>query len=644
LREATEHDHTRAAQITSELEDCKLLITIIQEDIAHMYFLVIGSDFSQFRTHLACCLANVATEPSFTDWLFEEAAKGVFGPEVAQSPPPTIEQVTEPEASREGTFNVVNDSSRTVPNVPRNGVYQQAITQVLPPTSTSAQKRTASARSPSPNHPNKSRRTDLPVGPRAMYRDGNSNSNANPHPNSRSLLDRVGGPAGRPGPKNFQRDEIQARIDNIVGNTPDPNMMMAAGFPGMGMDMNAIAAANMGNPLMLQEMMMNQMALMAQMASSMGIINPNTGQFAGQGFPMQQGVMPGDMGMFPNGMIDGFPQQGGNSGPMNGAGRGRGSVRGARGSSRGRGGSVGGNSAGPSTNTSASTIENPHVSRPPIPIVEPKPVTPLPTTPAPSAAVLIAAPATSQQLAYVVPDRPQSPTLCKFALKCTNAHCRYSHPSPVATAESGVVLSNEACPNGKECKDKDCIKAHVSPAALNPLGNLHLPKISTLAYLFLPAAAEQPAPIATTPHVQHTPTPCRFGSACTRPGCTFSHPPRPSHNHFAQQCRFGAGCTRAQCPFQHPEGRVLPSSFHRGLSTTGPMVNVSTPEPGSMGGPSPHRSVTFNTATASESVKEKLERQMKEIQEKKSEAERAVRNAEAAANKKDEAKPVSIAV
>ena len=392
---------------------------------------------------------------------------------------------------------------------------------------------------------------------------------------------------------------------------------------------------------------MNQMALMAQMASSMGIINPNTGQFAGQqGFPMQQGVMPGvmpgDMGMFPNGMVNGFSPQGGNNGPVNGAGRGRGSIRGARGSSRGRGGPIGGNSPGPSTNTSAPTTENSQTSRPTIPIVEPKPVTPLPTTPTTSAAGLIAAPATSQQPAYVIPDRPQSPTLCKFALKCTNAHCRYSHPSPVATAESGVVLSNEACPNGKECKDKDCIKAHVSPAALNPSGNLHLPKVSTFAYLSS-SAAEQPISVATAPHVHHTLTPCRFGSACTRPNCTFSHPPRPSNNHFAQQCRFGAGCTRAQCPFQHPEGRVLPSSFHRGLSTTSPIINVPTPEPGSMGGPSPHRSVTFNSA-ASASVKEKLEQQMKEIQEKKSEAERAIRNAEAAANKKDEVKPVSIAV
>ena len=480
-----------------------------------------------------------------------------------------------------------------------------------------------------------------------MYRDGNSNPNGNPHPSSRSLLDRVGGPAGRPGPKNFQRDEIQARIDNIVGNTPDTNMMMAGGFPGMGMDMNAIAAANMANPIMLQEMMMNQMALMAQMASSMGIINPNTGQFAGQGFSMQQGmpgVLPGDMGMFPNGMINGFTQQG-NNGPMNGTGRGRSSVRGGRGSSRGRGGPIGGNSAGPSTTTSASAIENLQTSRPPTTVAEPKPVTPSPAMPAPSAAASIAAPAvaTPQQPAYAIPERPQSPTLCKFALKCTNAHCRYSHPSPVATAESGVVLSNEACPNGKECRDKDCIQAHVSPAVLNPLGKSSFVKISVLPYLFS-STAEQPAPIVSAHHDHHTPTPCRFGSACTRPNCAFSHPPRPSHNHFAQQCRFGAGCTRAQCPFQHPEGRVLPSSFHRGLSTTGPMITVPTPEPGSMGGPSPHRSVTFNNAMAGTSVKEKLEQQMKEIQEKKSEVERAVRDAEAAANKKDGAKPVSIAV
>ncbi|CAA7260528.1 unnamed protein product [Cyclocybe aegerita] len=557
-----------AAQITSELED------------------LIGSDFN----------------PSFTEWLFEEAAKGSTDSEsLPQSSPAKADLPTEPEPGPSREVPPPVESSRTQ-HTPRNGVYQHALSQALPSTSNSAQKRPASARSPSPSHPNKSRRTDLPTGPRAMYRDGQG-PNGQQH-NPRSLLDRVGGPAGR-GQKGFQRDEIQARIDNIVSNAPDMNMMVPPGFPGMGMDINAMAAANMANPLMLQEMMMNQMALMAQMASSMGIINPATGQFAGPGFPMQQGGMQPDMGMFPPNMNNGMPQQQGNN-AVNGAGRGRGGARGGRGTGRGRGGSIVGSSVGPTGKpaSSATETEAPCPSPPvdtPVPIAAPTPIVAAPTP------------------AYALPERPQSPTLCKFGLKCTNAHCRYSHPSPVATAESGVVLSNDPCEKGKDCKDKDCIKAHVSPAVLNPKAEHSTPAVS-----------------APPPHVQHTPVPCRFGAACTRPGCTFSHPPRQSQ--FATPCRFGTACTRAQCAFQHPEGRVLPGTFHRGLNPSGPMVAVPTPETGSMGGPSHHKSMTFNNPNAS--MKEKLEKQMKEIQEKKNEAEKAIKEAE---SKKDGAKPLSIA-
>jgi hypothetical protein len=156
-------------------------------------------------------------------------------------------------------------------------------------------------------------------------------------------------------------------------------------------------------------------------------------------------------------------------------------------------------------------------------------------------------------------------------------------------------------------------------------------------------SAEQATPNVTVPAPQphHAPAiPCRFGAACTRPGCNFSHPARATHSAVA--CRFGAGCTRANCTFQHPEGRVLPSSFHRGLTTTGPIVNVPTPETGSMGGASQHRSVTFNNPNA---MKEKLEKQMKEIQEKKDEAEKAVKEAEAAANsKKTAADPKTVPI
>lgn len=105
---------------------------------------------------------------------------------------------------------------------------------------------------------------------------------------------------------------------------------------------------------------------------------------------------------------------------------------------------------------------NPQPQPPPTstpPVVAPQPVQATPTpTPA------------QQRSTYIPPERPQSPTLCKFSLKCTNPSCRYSHPSPVATQESGIVLSNDPCEQGRDCKDKDCVKAHVSPAVLNPKG------------------------------------------------------------------------------------------------------------------------------------------------------------------------------
>jgi hypothetical protein len=235
----------------------------------------------------------------------------------------------------------------------------------------------------------------------------------------------------------------------MQNNIPGPGDMdiqaaIAAGFvpPGMnGMDMNAMAAAQMApNPLLLQEMMMNQMAMMAQMATSMGMMNP--GQFGG--FPMQPGAQ--DVGMF------GGP--GGYNGPPTGGVPNRG--RGGRGgfSGRGRGGtpshlSIPEPFLSEGQPTPTQSVEAPAPT--PTATVAPTPAPPQPTRPN-----------------YAVPERPQSPTLCKFALKCTNPHCRWSHPSPVATPESGMVLSNEPCEQGKDCKDKDCIKSHISPAAVNP--------------------------------------------------------------------------------------------------------------------------------------------------------------------------------
>ncbi|KAG2369228.1 hypothetical protein BDR07DRAFT_1604874 [Suillus spraguei] len=538
-----------AAQITSELMD------------------LIGPDF----------------DPSFTDWLFAEAAKGApesEAPSAASSTP-----VEPPTDSKPITHPPSNEPARRLPNGPRAGapLFQQAVSSTLASTS---QKR---LRSPSPStHPTKSRRMDLPTGPRAMQ---------NPAPAQRSLLDRVGGPGPVP---RFQggRDEVQARIDNITNTAPDASTMMS--FPnGMGMpEMLGMQA----NPLMLQEMMLSQMALMAQMANSMGMLNPGMGM---PGFnPMQQG---GDPAMFNGGAgVNGqsFQQNGVN-------GRGRGGARGGRGRGGSRGGHMGSSPAPPSIEEVLTPV--------PVPtsvIAEPAQTTPI-VAPIPLPASAVSS-NTPPKPAYALPERPHSPTLCKFGIKCTNSQCRYSHPSPVATAESGVVLSTEACEKGKDCKDKDCIKSHVSPAVKNPVAG----------------ATHTPVPPTTTGPPQHT-VACRFGGACTRPNCPYTHPPKT--NHFAQQCRFGAGCTRASCPFQHPEGRVLPSTFHRGLSTTAPLVNVHAPETGSMGAQSHHRSVTFNKP---QDVKEKL----KDIEKQKEAAKRAIDEAKAAGGKKDETKAVPIAV
>ncbi|KAH9976202.1 hypothetical protein BGW80DRAFT_1291913 [Lactifluus volemus] len=527
-------------------------------------------------------LIGTVVERGFIDWLFAEASKGAPESELV---PQTQTQPTDsrppiPVAPREGP----SDARRNPPSGPRGNapLYQQAISQALPNQPSSAQKRTASARSPSPagQSPNKSRRTDLPSGPRAM-RDARQNG----PPGQRSLLERVG-------PRTT--GNAFPRPDNMPNNMPVPGDMdiqsaIAAGFvpPGMnGMDMNAIAAAQMGpNPLLLQEMMMNQMAMMAQMATSLGMMN--TGQFGG--YPMQPGAQ--DVGMY--GGPGGY-----NGPPMSG------------GPSRGRG-----------------------AGREPLPSEEQPPPTQRVEPPAPIPAPAVAPTPTPPQPVspnFAVPERPQSPTLCKFSLKCTNPQCRWSHPSPVATPESGVVLSNEACEQGKDCKDKDCIKGHISPAAVNPALAEHQPTSPV-------------APPIPTPPPQSS-VHCRYGAGCTRRDCTFQHPAsrklgnsRPQAQ--ATPCRFGAGCTRATCPFQHPEGRVLPSTFHRGLSTTTPMVSVAAPQTGSMNAPSPHKTVIFNKASQSKALGAKAQA----IEDEKNSTIQAVKEAEEAAAKKDNSKRTPIA-
>jgi hypothetical protein len=256
----------------------------------------------------------------------------------------------------------------------------------------------------------------------------------------RSLLERVGGRA----PSGGVHDLVQARIDSIVGASPDSMMIPGTTGP-FSSDMN-MKAMQQWNPMLLQEMMMNQMALM----TAMGMVNP--GAF-GMGAPT------------PGGMMDGFQGQG----HMLGGNAGRGRGRGASGGSR-RGGGMNVSHLHPtgSQQTDATTLttlsQDGSANAPPSNVSHSNVSVP-DSAVAQSTTTAIAAPTPAHPSAVPMIERPISPTLCKFGMKCTNGWCRYSHPSPVATPESGVVLSNEPCEMGRACTDPDCVRGHVSPAA-----------------------------------------------------------------------------------------------------------------------------------------------------------------------------------
>lgn len=273
-----------------------------------------------------------------------------------------------------------------------------------------AQKRPASNRSPSPGSsgPNKAaRKTDAPSGPRAMR---NEQSDAN---RGRSLKDRLGG---------FSRDSSHPNQNQIGrGGPPFPNQGMPPMGPGPfnpDMQMQGMFPNNAMTDMLVQQNALLQ-GLLHTMANNMNL--PIGGM---------PGMMPGAPG-FNNGMGMGQGFHGGDRG------RGGSPTRGGRRSNQD--GERQGNH-GPHPNQ----LQAPSNPAPPS-IQAPTPV-----------------PAATLSLPPDLFDRPISPTLCKFGVNCTNALCRYSHPSAAASVESGVVLSTEPCPKGRNCQDKDCTLSHPS--------------------------------------------------------------------------------------------------------------------------------------------------------------------------------------
>ncbi|KAG8883977.1 hypothetical protein FRB97_005421 [Tulasnella sp. 331] len=426
-------------------------------------------------------------------------------------------------------------------------LYQQAISAL--PSGSTSQKRSSSQRTPSPSGgpPSKRRQADLPDRPRAM-RDENPAAAVGVSVNVRgnrlknSLLDRVGPKTNPNGP-----DLVQERIRSVTqqqqqqrSQMPGPNMhnpqMMPGGpFPAGQMDPAAMT-------MMMQQgfnpaMMNGGFAPNGIEATMMAI--QQFGQLA-----MQMGLVPGPMGMM------------GPGGPMHGGG--------GPGGQRFQGGGMGG--PGMSRHGSGVPRNGPgSQGQPPLGNQQRGPGPSDPTVHAPTPVQPAAVPLSNSNALL----RPLSPTLCKFVTNCNNPTCRYSHPSPVSTLESGVVLSTDPCEKGIECADKDCIYAHVSKAAKNAPST---------------AAATTPAhpPAATT----LSQAPCKFDPNCTRPNCPYYH---PSHKHRVTKthsqannsssvaCRFGSACTRSDCPYTHPPGRVLPGQFSRGLDGAPPSLVTKAP-------------------------------------------------------------------
>ncbi|KAG8856189.1 hypothetical protein FRB91_001086 [Serendipita sp. 411] len=477
----------------------------------------------QVNSELSDFIGPETWDPTFVDWLFEEANKETPG-----VPHPSEETKQAPAAAApafQAIPSVINDQrerererdNRRAGPTPR--LYNQAVS--------GAQKRTASNRSPSPTgSPNKAprRNNETPSGPRFPR------ENQQGEGNRRSLKDRLGLASNGGG---FPRDQGPNQMGAPGPNQGPPGMRFPGPSPGPGMppmgvpfgpELQAMQAMNPN--FAVTDMLMQQNALLQGLLHTManGMQMPMGGM---PGMPPFAGVGPGGPPQFNNG-----------PGPQD-----------RRGRPERRDGPFRGNPPQTQNPTTPTTdAPAPGSSQDAAPIVAPTPGPPLP------------------------PDlfnRPLSPTLCKYGVACGNALCRWSHPSAAASAESGIVLSTEACPNGRRCQDKDCTLSHPSVGT-----NMGIP--ATQRHPGAPSAS--PAPNAFSNAI-----PCKFGVNCNRPGCPFSHP-TPTVSKSAVPCKFGIHCTRGDCLFSHPPGRVNPASY-KGISMT------PTPDK-----PHANRSMRFNTS------------------------------------------------
>ncbi len=141
------------------------------------------------------------------------------------------------------------------------------------------------------------------------------------------------------------------------------------------------------------------------------------------------------------------------------------------------------------------------------------------------------------------------PPPCKYQQGCTNPQCAYSHYDANGKITASPALARLA--------------SGAPPPTAAPGADAEMSNGDQTA-VAQPAAIDRPLSDAPA---QGNMRPCRFGTACTRPDCIFSHPSGRRIDSTVSSssaaggggvpCKFGAACYRPDCHFAHPPGRIV---------------------------------------------------------------------------------------